>query len=48
MFWAFEGLVLKIKTLMDIDKIDDIPEIVVSAFVLHNICIAEDEIEGFF
>ena len=32
---------------MDIDKLEDIPEIVISACVLRNICIAEDDIEGF-
>ena len=38
----------KLKTMMDIDKIDDIPEIIVSACILlHNICIIEDGIEDF-
>jgi len=37
----------KLKTMMDIDKIDDIPEIIVSACILHNICIIEDDIEDF-
>ena len=36
-----------LKTMMDIDKIDDIPEIIVSACILHNICIIEDDIEDF-
>ena len=33
--------------MMDIDKIDDIPEIIVSAYILHNICIIEDDIKDF-
>ena len=36
-----------LKTMMDIDEIDDIPEIIVSACILHNICIIEDDIEDF-
>ena len=32
---------------MDIDKLEDIPEIVICACVLHNIFIAEHDIEGF-
>lgn len=32
---------------MDIDKTDDIPEIIVSACILRNICIIEDHIDDF-
>lgn len=32
---------------MDIDKTDDIPEIIVSACILNNICIIEDDIDDF-
>ena len=37
----------KLKTMMDIDKTDDLPEIIVSACILHNICIIEDDINDF-
>lgn len=37
----------KLKTMMDIDKTDDIPEVIVSACILHNICIIEDDIDDF-
>ena len=37
----------KLKTMMDVDKIDEIPEILVSACILHNICTIEDDIDDF-
>ena len=43
----YTGCFRELKTLMDINKLEDIPEIVVCARVLHNICFAEHDIEGF-
>ena len=43
----YKGRFRKLKTLTDIDKLEDIPEIVICACVLHNIFIAELDIEGF-
>lgn len=37
----------KLKTLMDVDRVADIPEIIVAACILHNICLIEDYIDGF-
>ena len=39
-----KGRFRKLITLMDTDKLEDIPEIVICACVLHNICIAEHDI----
>lgn len=33
--------------MMDIDGINDIPEVIVSACIFHNIFINEDDIDGF-
>ena len=43
----YKGSFRKFKTLMDIEYLEDIPEIVKCACVLHNICIAELDIDGF-
>ena len=32
---------------MDVDRVADIPEIIVAACILHNICLTEDDIDGF-
>ena len=37
----------KLKTMMDIDKTGDIPEVIVASCILHNICILEDDIADF-
>ena len=42
-----KGRFRKLKTLMAVDKLDDVPEIVVCACILHNICIVDDDIEDF-
>ena len=43
----FKNRFRKLKTMMDVDKIEDIPEIIVSSCILHNICIIEDDIDDF-
>ena len=47
MHQASKGTVQKAEDPHDVDKIDDVPEIVVCACILHNICIVEDDIEDF-
>ena len=43
----FKNRLRKLKKKMDVDKIEDIPEIIVSSCILHNICIIEDDIDDF-
>ena len=42
-----KGRFRKLKTLMDVDRVAGIPEIIVEACILHNICLIEDYIDGF-
>lgn len=43
----FKNRFRKLKKMMDIDKIDDILEIIVFVCILNNICIIEDDIDDF-
>ena len=43
----FKNRFRKLKTMMDVVKIEDIPEIIVSSCILHNICIIDDDIDDF-
>ena len=43
----FKARFRKLRTTMDVNKVADIPEIVIAACVLHNICLLEDDIEDF-
>ena len=44
-----KGRFRKLKTQMEVDKIEDAPVIIVAACVLHNVCLMdnEDDIEDF-
>ena len=47
-FGLLKGRFRKLKVMMDIDKVEDIPLIVTSACVLHNFCLLnEDNIDMF-
>jgi hypothetical protein len=47
-FGLLKGRFRKLKVMMDIDKVEDIPLIVTSACVLHNFCLVnEDNIDMF-
>ena len=38
-----KGRFMKLKTQIEVDKIEDAPSIIVAAFVLHNVCLIDDE-----
>lgn len=43
-----KGRFWKLKTEMEVNKIEDVPEIVVASCVLHNVCLlSEDDIDDF-
>jgi hypothetical protein len=47
-FGLLKGWFRKFKVMIDIDRVEDIPLLVISACVLHNICLLnEEEVEMF-
>ena len=47
-FRLLKGRFRKLKVMMDVDKVEDIPLLVTSACVLHNFCLMnEDNVEMF-
>ncbi len=42
-FGLLKGRFRKLKVIMDIDKVEDIPLIVTSACVLHNFCLLNED-----
>lgn len=47
-FGLFKGRFCKLKVMMDLDLVEDIPLIVISACVLHNFCMLnEDDVDEF-
>ena len=47
-FGLLKGRFRKLKVIMDIDKVEDIPLLVISACVLHNICLLNESDLEFF
>ena len=42
-FGLFKGRFKKLKVMMDLDLVEDIPLIVITACVLHNFCLLNEE-----